>query len=762
MSKAVSKKDILTTRRWALITGINHYQDSSIRDLSACVHDAQALYRLFNAPKNNGYEAKRLCLLTSDRQQMSASRLGILNNLMEIADKTAVSDMLLFYFAGHADIINGEAYLIPSDASGNRLLADTAVPLRRVKEIVRKAPANDKAIILDVEHAQAPDKRYERAFAKTVFDEADNISILAASNLTESVWASSTEAGKGLFSHYLLEGLGGAALAKSPNFITFNDVAAYVAGGIRDWEASASDMPPYLLDFRGNDELVLLTTGEEPAPPKEKVVWAAPLRENPINRVFPIAVREPDDFFNRTETLERIRHILQATAHMPIFIQGDRGIGKTSLFNRVKRLLDDASWKGRHFLHFTVSPNGIFSCADFAREIWDGLRFALEKSGRPSPENFNKPFSFETFGRFAAELAQLQTHIPQITFVLFIDEFGKIIRQCDGAEYKRIEGLINYIVEATEFPAVFFVSLLQNLPDTYGSPIPASPIRLRPFERPDFNTMTGTLLNGYGSIDKPALNWLYQYTGGHPFFTKLILAKLFDRFAFSEGNSGKITQQMLRIAGEEACRSARADEIMRDIYVTYLNENERYILLWLAYFRRPLTGDDLAALSPQNKTSCKQLVRRDILLMNEPESYQFRLCFMGDWLRAWPRFETEIARLEIATTIPSAQTANLVQEGICINLNTQRVYVNGQEVAATLTDLEYRGLLHLALQDGQVVTKDELANHLYPEPYYEGDDQRISTLIYRIRRALDDNRQIYLQTLRKRGYRLQHVTLARF
>ena len=70
-----------------------------------------------------------------------------------------------------------------------------------------------------------------------------------------------------------------------------------------------------------------------------------------------------------------------------------------------------------------------------------------------------------------------------------------------------------------------------------------------------------------------------------------------------------------------------------------------------------------------------------------------------------------------------------------------------------LTSYEYRLLEHLVRNRQRVVSKDELAAHLYPHDE-ERDSNVIEVLIGRLRRKLDPDGSLQpLETLRGRGYR---------
>jgi two-component system response regulator PhoP len=119
-------------------------------------------------------------------------------------------------------------------------------------------------------------------------------------------------------------------------------------------------------------------------------------------------------------------------------------------------------------------------------------------------------------------------------------------------------------------------------------------------------------------------------------------------------------------------------------------------------------------------------------------------------------FETEelLARLKALLRRAAGAAQNILRCGpVTLNLGTQKVSVDGQEVE--LTSYEYRLLEHLARERRRVLSKDELAAHLYPHDE-ERDSNVIEVLIGRLRRKLDpDGRLQPLETVRGRGYRFR-------
>ena len=86
-----------------------------------------------------------------------------------------------------------------------------------------------------------------------------------------------------------------------------------------------------------------------------------------------------------------------------------------------------------------------------------------------------------------------------------------------------------------------------------------------------------------------------------------------------------------------------------------------------------------------------------------------------------------------------------------IDFGSQTVHVHGTELE--LTSYEYRLLEHLVRERRRVLSKDELAAHLYPHDE-ERDSNVIEVLIGRLRRKLDPDGSLQpVETLRGRGYR---------
>lgn len=116
------------------------------------------------------------------------------------------------------------------------------------------------------------------------------------------------------------------------------------------------------------------------------------------------------------------------------------------------------------------------------------------------------------------------------------------------------------------------------------------------------------------------------------------------------------------------------------------------------------------------------------------------------------QMEELLARLKALLRRAAGTAQNILSLGaLTLDLAAQKVQFNGREIA--LTTFEYRLLEHLINKRDKVVSKDELADYLYPHDE-DRDSNVIEVLIGRLRRKLDpDGTLSPIETLRGRGYR---------
>jgi hypothetical protein len=246
--------------RWAVLVGANTYKDAFYGPLHACVQDVAATREQLIA---GGFDPDRIRLLT-DNTDEQPSRGDVLTALTAVAAATDPDDLLLFYYSGHGFAEDGESYLIGYD--GRHLaLKDTAIAVSRVKEIMQKAPARAKVLLLDAcQSGAAIDHKGPRPmsaqFIDRVFAQAAGMAILSSCQQDELSYEWQ-ERERSAFTHFLLEALKGAADRDAKGRVTIQDVNRHVTNGVRHWASLRNRVqtPTFQAEMSGDIELTQYT-----------------------------------------------------------------------------------------------------------------------------------------------------------------------------------------------------------------------------------------------------------------------------------------------------------------------------------------------------------------------------------------------------------------------------------------------------------------------------------------------------------------------
>ncbi len=479
---------------------------------------------------------------------------------------------------------------------------------------------------------------------------------------------------------------------------------------------------------------------------------------SPILGVFPAAVQRPDDFFDREQALWETLNILRIRARQPIVLQGERGVGKTSLLLRAERALAEEPWGGWQWRVFYITPGRLDHWERFAWELLDGLELTLsDLAPALALDNAYRehPLTFARLVRLVDQMmSQGLAQEPRLGIVVMMDEIDKGGVHPDALE--KILASIHYLVEKTELPLFFMMTIIaRNLPEpAWGSPLPAKLIRLAPMDATSLGEMVVALARQQGwQLPLEALQtWVQELSGGHSYLAKLLLAAVRHE-ELSLKASQPLTWQPEAFL-QRALAMEEADQLLEDVYRRFFSDEEKAVALELAErWPKGIREEELDGWQEPYIRALWLLVERGYV-QRQLNAYAFRMGFWPAWLRAWSLWPLERRK----HPIPGLHAPEL-PAGICVVRSTQRVYVDGREVAG-LSGYPLRTLLYLAEHAGQVVTKDDLVRAIYPGEFHAATDQQIDIIISRVRKALGDKRPYrFLITFRGRGYRLVRATV---
>ena len=301
-------------KRWALVIGVDKYQDPQISPLKGSDNDARliadALVRYAGFPKD------QVILLSTDQPlERQPTRVNILRRLSNLATAVPKDGLLLVSFAGHGMERGGQAFLLPSDAQISdqiSFLEETAISTNRVKDRIKETGVSQVVLLLDAcrndpgGRADAPNpltNAYTNAFNFDVRNrEVQAFATVYATGIGQRAYEY-TEKKQGYFSWALVEGLKGAA-ANEKGEVTLSQLIKFVQDTVPkrlaiDLGSTKQQKPFAVIEGYHADELVVAVTNSASMP-------STAMTQN-INAVDPAAVElafwdtiktstNPDDF----------------------------------------------------------------------------------------------------------------------------------------------------------------------------------------------------------------------------------------------------------------------------------------------------------------------------------------------------------------------------------------------------------------------------------------------------------------------------------
>ena len=234
-----------TRRReqWAVVIGVGRYNSTAIPQLRYTVADAEAIHQLLVG--QGGFKKENVLLITDKTERKPTLRdlkwaLGTF-----LARSAKKEDLIVIFFAGHGapevDPRGAESdglakYLVPSDADPNDLYS-TGLPMDEFQTIFDRIEAERVVVFLDACYSGAAggrtfaSRRTRAARVDEIFldrlTRSKGRAIVTASRASE-VSIEVPELGHGLFTHYLVQGLRGAADLDRDGIVSLQEVYQYL------------------------------------------------------------------------------------------------------------------------------------------------------------------------------------------------------------------------------------------------------------------------------------------------------------------------------------------------------------------------------------------------------------------------------------------------------------------------------------------------------------------------------------------------------
>lgn len=205
----------LVGTKWAVLIGVDLYDDSRFDPLRFCGSDVLALRDML--VRTAGFPANQVIVLHdkhTDRQQFPR-RLVIESTLRLVLANVRPPDLLLVSFSGHGMHLRGTSYLCPSDANQDEP-AVTMLSLRQLYlRLERECLAAQKVVFIDAcrndpRGARSATSGMTAGLAESIKQVPEGVLVLASCR-AEQVSSEDEELKHGVFMNFLMEGLSGKA-----------------------------------------------------------------------------------------------------------------------------------------------------------------------------------------------------------------------------------------------------------------------------------------------------------------------------------------------------------------------------------------------------------------------------------------------------------------------------------------------------------------------------------------------------------------------
>ncbi len=278
---------------YMLSVGISNYDQHDL-DLQNAANDATAMAALMNTTDPPVYDKPEMKILTNAQ----ATKDNIVTALREIAKDAGPDDLVVIFFAGHGQEVNGKYYYAPVDMgthdtelfqramqTGNTT-AEHSVDTLFVKEgigedemlpLIQSIKAAHVAILLDTCYSAAlaaQDAVLRRDINTTVTNQigtsvgrfvlSSSINLALDSSGAGQVQQPTDDQGHGLFTSFLLQALQGKADFRHNQQIDVYDLATYTQSQVAQATAKMPQPQQPMFFLNGNDFFAVRHTAATP------------------------------------------------------------------------------------------------------------------------------------------------------------------------------------------------------------------------------------------------------------------------------------------------------------------------------------------------------------------------------------------------------------------------------------------------------------------------------------------------------------------
>ncbi|HEX3877010.1 MAG TPA: tetratricopeptide repeat protein [Bryobacteraceae bacterium] len=254
-------------RSWAVIVGISHYKNLEAKlQLQYPERDAHSIYTVAISPEGGNFKQENVHVLEGPKATLANIRHEIDEWLPANAKD---GDRVLIYFAGHGFMYQGKGYLAPYDFDMNNVKG-SGYPMEELSNIIgSKIHATYKILLTDACHSGAISPDDTENLNNTLEKLNPSLFSMTASRARESSYES-PELEHGVFTYYVVQGMGGAADVSHDGVVTADELSEYVHEEVRQMTGGKQNPTSDRSNFDPNMMIAFVPAnavpGKAPAP----------------------------------------------------------------------------------------------------------------------------------------------------------------------------------------------------------------------------------------------------------------------------------------------------------------------------------------------------------------------------------------------------------------------------------------------------------------------------------------------------------------
>lgn len=350
---------------------------------------------------------------------------------------------------------------------------------------------------------------------------------------------------------------------------------------------------------------------------------------------FPDPVENEKDFFDRKPERELIDFRMRQGMVRPLVILGERRMGKTSLHRISKPRLSELDFP-------CVSPiltDYTLECltSELLRGMCFKLNFAPDQTGMIDARG---DFHLTSIADLINVLHRIFQTVNGRPLVVEMDEFDSFVNNCEELERRRVLDFVLRLIETHDLPLKFFFTMTRpsermrhSYPTSFLSE--SDIVHIHPFGRDETNAMIVTLLANLMVLTEETLNLLFRLSGGHPYFLKLLLECLFNRYS-QFGPTVVITPEMLQVALGLAVNDTRAEHSVLNLLEVHMTGYESAVFSDLVRSSGVLRAEQIKGRPTAWEAAAEELVKRDYIQRENSDGYSFRIEYLHHFLKSRP------------------------------------------------------------------------------------------------------------------------------